>query len=282
MQKYVQLILKPEHLDSGITDIIVALLNSYGFESFLCSRNEVSAYISKDSFDKSLIETIGELPVFQGNKLNITTDIIEKQNWNKVWERDYKPIVIPGICAILAPFHPVISEPYILKIEPKMSFGTGHHETTRLMIRQIFSSDMKNKTVLDMGCGTGVLGIFSVLRKAKYITGIDIDEWAVKNSIENFERNNIQADYYSIIAGDASVIPGKKFDIVLANINKNIILTNLQEYIYHLSESGLLIISGVLSKDRDEIMEKASSLGITFISELYENSWISLKFRKYF
>ncbi len=276
---YIRLRLKIDPYDAGINDILIAGLDTMGYEGFQEEEPFLLAYIPSDAFNRNeLVQYIGERGI-PGISITMEETVIPPRNWNEEWERGYPPVIIEGIVAITAPFHPL--EPGIpnIIIEPKMSFGTGHHETTRLMIRQMAHTAMVGNYVLDIGCGTGILGIFALLKGAASVTGIDTDEWAISNSRENFRRNAGDEENYDLLLGDAGSIPGRKYDIILANINRNIILRDIPVYRRHLSPGGILLLSGILLSDRAGITEAAETLGLRFVEELYDNNWISIKFK---
>ena len=278
--EYKQVKISAEPFESELVELMIALLSEIGFEAFYEEENFFTAYIPKNLYDAGLLSEVLKNPAFLSLKINTGISDSPDINWNAKWEQEYEPIVIDDICAILAPHHKPEAVKHIIRIEPKMSFGTGHHETTRLMIRQIYQSDLQNKTVLDLGSGTGVLGIFALKRGASFVTSIDIDEWAFSNCKENFRVNQCHPDSYEIIRGDRNSIPEKSYDIILANINRNILLEDINRYLLKLKINGMLIISGILKKDREVLISKAGSEGVSFMSELCENKWISLIFRK--
>jgi ribosomal protein L11 methyltransferase len=277
---YTQIRFLIQNPDDNIFDILSAELFNIGYEGFNQSDIELSAFIPESYFDAWQLKNILSKSVFQKFEIQTEKFLLPQKNWNEEWEKDYAPVLIDNICAIIAPFHHRQETKYSILIEPKMSFGTGHHETTRLMIRQIYHSDILDHMVLDMGCGTGVLGIFSLQRGAKHVTAIDIDEWACENSRENFQRNNFSFSQHKVIKGDAFSIPDLKYKTILANINRNILLNDTKYYFDHLSDQGELIISGILKSDKEIIFKELDKFNLIFVSELYENNWISLKFRK--
>lgn len=273
-----KLILNP--FNTGVSELLSAGLDYLGYEGIQEEKDHLLAYIPGDRFDlDSLNRYIASLDL-DDTRIQIEYDNLPDRNWNAEWEKDYQPVLVEGICVVRAPFHPAVPGLVNIVIEPKMSFGTGHHETTRLMIKQVSMEKMTDAKILDMGCGTGVLGIFALTRGARHVTAIDIDEWAYTNSLENFERNIKDGARYDLIHGDASGIPDVNFDIILANINRNIILEDMPVYANHLTSEGILIISGILSTDKSIVTERASLLGLNFVGELYDNNWISLKFRR--
>jgi ribosomal protein L11 methyltransferase len=197
-------------------------------------------------------------------------------NWNAEWEKNFNPIVVGDQCAIRAPFHDPFDVKYDIIIEPKMSFGTGHHETTHMMIEHILASDFTNKSVLDMGCGTGVLAILSKKNGAEVVEAIDIDNWCYLNSLENISRNDCAE--ISVLQGDASLLKGKRFDVIIANINRNILLKDLSTYAACLNENGSLFLSGFYDSDCELIESSCLKLGLKFETKRIRNSWVALKF----
>ena len=211
--------------------------------------------------------------------IRYTKKEIIQQNWNEEWESNFHPILVADQCYIRAEFHESKPEiPYEVIIQPKMSFGTGHHETTHLMVEYILETEFEGKDVLDMGCGTSILGILAKMKGANYVEAIDFDQWAVDNSIENAERNKVELN---IKLGDSSSLGGKEFDIILANINKNVLMRDIPNYVKNLNfAEGELILSGLMTQDFDDIKSLCESLGLKFINKKQRNEWIALKFIK--
>ncbi len=262
-----------------LIDILTAYLSEAGFNGFHTEENKLNAFVSEENLKTGEPDNLLSDPVFSTLSIRYDLCSVPEKNWNAEWEKSYDPVQVGEICAIIAPFHSRPRAEHVILIEPKMSFGTGHHETTRQMIRQINNTDLKDKQVLDMGCGTGVLGIFSLLKGAAFITAIDIDKWACENSRENFYRNGFEETHFEVLQGDADHIPERKFNLILANINKNVLLRDLQVYSNFLEESGVLIVSGILVSDRSEIIKAGGAAGLIFVNDSFENKWISLKFR---
>ena len=255
-------------------DIVIAKLNEIEFESYVETENGVDAYIQEGLFNQDkLMEVIEDLKsLFQ---FKYTIKGIKQENWNQQWEDNFNPVEINKNCFIRAHFHDKIDCNYEIIITPKMSFGTGHHETTFLMMNEMFQIDFKNKKVLDMGCGTGVLAILSKKLGASDIQAIDIDEWCYENSVENAILNNTEE--IDFMLGDVADI-NRKFDVVLANINRNIILEDINKYIDSMNRNSDLLLSGFLSEDVVIIRDKVESLGLSFVSHKNKNKWNLLHF----
>ncbi len=257
-------------------EILIAELGYAGFESFVESETGATAYIQKDEWHE---EILNDIHILKSDEFEITYTFseIEQTNWNAEWEKNFNPIVVDDICAVRAPFHEKFDTEYDIVIEPKMSFGTGHHETTHMMIQHILKSDMANKSVLDMGCGTGVLAILTEMKGAKPIDAIDIDNWCYLNSLENVERNN--CSNISVYEGDASLLNGKSYDVIIANINRNILLQDIQTYTACLNEGGTLFLSGFYNHDISTIDAEVSKYGLTLQEALERNNWVALKYQ---
>ncbi|NCP91174.1 MAG: 50S ribosomal protein L11 methyltransferase, partial [Flavobacteriales bacterium] len=196
--------------------------------------------------------------------------------WNEAWEKNFNPIVVDNLCSVRAPFHEKPNTAYDIIIEPKMSFGTGHHETTHMMIQHILKNDFANKSVLDMGCGTAVLAILAEKKGAKPIDAIDYDNWCYLNSLENVERNHCK--HITVIEGDARVLKSKKYDVIIANINRNILLQDMQTYVSCLNAHGMLFLSGFYNDDIPLIQEACEKQMLKLAEILERNHWVSLKF----
>jgi ribosomal protein L11 methyltransferase len=261
-----------------VSELLMQELADKGFESFEENAEGFLAYIPSKDFT-SLVEESLPANVLGMGPIGYSTTVIKGQNWNEEWERNFQPVVIAEKCYIRAPFHEKKPEvPYEIVIEPKMAFGTGHHETTSLMIEQMFSIDLANKQVLDMGCGTGVLAIMASMLKAKHILAIDIDEWAYQNTMDNCSVNNI--NNVTIFQGDIDLISGKRFDVILANINRNILLHQIPSYSQALSEGGILLMSGIYKTDFEVILKATQLHSLEHISLIEKNNWIAVKFVK--
>ena len=265
----------PLHSRSVGVEILIAELGYAGFESFVETEDGVTAYIQKEEWHDSILN---DVDILNSEEFKITFEFneIEQTNWNEEWEKNFSPIVVDNLCTVRAPFHEKPNTKYDIIIEPKMSFGTGHHETTHMMIQYILKNDFTNKSVLDMGCGTGVLAILAEKKGAKILDAVDYDNWCYLNSIENVERNNCKN--ITVIEGDASVLKGKKYDIIIANINRNILLNDLGTYVSCLNKGGLLFLSGFYNDDIPVIQEECEKNMLKFDQKLERNHWVALKF----
>jgi len=258
-------------------EILVAELGNIGYESFTESDELVEAYIPTSDFSDSALQDLFPI-VFSGFQFTWTVENIPDQNWNEVWEKNYfQPIIIAERCLIRAPFHTDYPKAeYEIVIKPGMAFGTGNHETTSLMISEILKQDLNGKTVLDMGCGTGILSILASMRGAGKITGIDIDSWATNSTIENATYNKISN--LNVIQGGADTIPDAKFDFIYANIQRNILLNDMPLYFNALKRGGELIVSGFYSDDLEPIKVRAAELGLQFRRSTENENWIAAVF----
>lgn len=257
------------------SEILIAELGLVGFESFVENNEGVTAYIQKEHWDSFILE---DIQILKSDEFSISYSFneIKQTNWNAEWEKNFNPIVVDNLVTVRAPFHDTPDTKYDIIIEPKMSFGTGHHETTHMMIQHILKNDFKNKSVLDMGCGTGVLAILAEKVGATRLDAIDIDNWCYINSLENVDRNNCKN--ISVFEGDASLLNGQSYDVIIANINRNILLADIPTYVAHLSENGILLLSGFYEVDIP-LIEKACNTHMLKLKEtIKRGGWVSLKF----
>ena len=267
--------IEPTELGS---QILIAQLEETAFESFEETEEGVSAYVQKDVWSENILNDI-EILTNENFKISYTTNEIEPVNWNEEWEKNFSPIDVDGICHVRAPFHPATNAKYEIVIEPKMSFGTGHHETTHMMIQHLLDLDVANKKTIDMGCGTAILAILAEMKGAHPIDAVDIDNWCYLNSIENAERNNCK--HISVCEGDASWLNnGQKYDVFIANINRNILLNDMTTYVNCMNDNAVLLLSGFYTEDFEAINESCENLGLTFESKKERNNWLSLKYSK--
>jgi ribosomal protein L11 methyltransferase len=261
-----------------IQEILMAFLSDLGYESFREEENRLWAYCPEDIFDAEKLKLM-LLRLPQEKKLEYSVLNIPYKNWNEEWEKGFQPVVIKNECVIKARHHH-IQEPfrYEILIEPKMAFGTGHHETTALMIEQMLETDFKGKSVLDMGCGTAVLAILASKMGAEGIIGVDNDQLAIDNAFENISING--ADEIQIMLGDSGTLAGATFDVILANINRNIILEDLHQYASLSRQHSILILSGFFMEDLVVVGKEAAACGFVQQSLKECNGWVSVKFEK--
>lgn len=257
------------------TEILIAELGYAGFESFVENEEGVTAYIKKDEWDAFILE---DIQILKSTEFKITYNFneIEQTNWNEEWEKNFNPIEVDGLVTVRAPFHEKPSTKFDLVIEPKMSFGTGHHETTHMMIQHILKNDFEDKSVLDMGCGTGVLAILAEKVGATKIDAIDIDNWCYLNSLENVERNDCKN--ISVYEGDATLLEGRHYDTIIANINRNILLADMASYAKCLSANGMLFLSGFYKEDIPMIEAECEKHMLKLNEIIERGQWVSLKF----
>jgi ribosomal protein L11 methyltransferase len=263
---------EPKELGS---EILVAELGELPFESFIDSDSGIVAYIQKQFWTENILDDLHILSSAEF-QVSYTIEEIDQVNWNEEWEKNFEAIEVDGICHVRAPFHPKTDAKFDIVIEPKMSFGTGHHETTHMMIQHLLETDVTGKKTLDMGCGTAILAILAEMKGAQPIDAIDIDNWCYLNSIENAERNN--CTQISVYEGDADLLKGKKYDLIIANINRNILLNDMQTYIDCLNKDGILLLSGFYTEDIPFIDASCTEKGLTYVKKFERNNWVSLKY----
>jgi len=257
-------------------EILTAMLADIGFESFRETETDLLAYIPSNKFS---LKDIENMDILKNNDFSIgyKYKTMKDKNWNEEWEKNYNPVFIAGKCCVRSPFHPKNENyKYDIIIEPKMSFGTAHHETTSLMLEQIMALDLKGKNVIDMGCGTSVLAILAAKMGASKVTAIDNDEWAYNNSVENIERNKV--DCINVLLGDAKLI-NESVDVIFANINRNTLLRDIPVYAKHLNRYGLLLLSGFYEADIPVITDMAESCNMKLSGTASNNNWAFLKFQ---
>jgi len=259
-----------------ISDVLISELGEIGFDSFVSTETGLDAYALETAFDEAKLKNLlSDFPFEASIDYKVTQ--IESKNWNEEWEKHYfEPIVIGNECVIHSSFHKNVPKAkYDIVIDPKMAFGTGHHETTSLVIGRLLQMDLQDKTLLDMGCGTAVLAILAAMRGAKDIVAIDIDTWCTENSIENIAMNNIRD--IDVQLGGAELLAGLHFDIVVANINRNILLADMEQYAACLSTGGELYMSGFYVQDIPLIEAEANRNGLTLIDYHEKNNWVAVK-----
>lgn len=258
-------------------ELLIAELGNSGFESFVETEEAIEAFIPSGDYSQELLENEN----FTSNEFfsfHFTAETIPDQNWNEVWEQNYfEPLMIEEQCVIRAPFHDTYpTAPFEIIINPRMAFGTGNHETTQLMIRAMLGIGMKDENVLDMGCGSGILSILASMKGAAEITAIDIDEWSTGNTSENAALNH--AGNILVRLGDASLLTNQQFDLILANIQRNILLQDMPSYFRVLKPGGRLILSGFYKSDLGAIQRKAVELGLQTADILERSEWCAVVF----
>ena len=261
-------------ITQDVSDMLIAMLSDAGYNGFEETEGELLAYTSEEAFNN------GELADIAATfGADFETEALVHQNWNALWESNFQPVIVNGICTIRAHFHDIeVATPYEIVITPKMSFGTGHHATTQQMMMVMNDMDIKGRSVLDFGTGTGVLAIFAEMLGASTVFAIDNDEWSVENTVENIERNN--CSHISVKQGSLEDVPPGKYDIILANINRHILLQYMAELQDRLDTSGRVLMSGLLAADKDIIVRAANDAGLHLIKDGELNNWIVLLFAK--
>ncbi len=257
-------------------EILMATLIELNFDSFTENDQGILAYIPKGLFEQSALDA-HFLMAHSEVKISYTYSEMPNINWNEEWEKNFDPIEVADKVLIRAEFHESKPGMHEIVIQPKMSFGTGHHPTTHLMIQQMLSMDFEGKSVLDMGCGTSVLAIFAKQKGAKHVAAIDIDEWSVENSIENAQRNSVELE---ISQGTAENLGKETFDIILANINRNILISDIPTYSSVLNPKGLLLLSGLCFFDVSDILEVCEVSGLTLLEKEQREEWMTLRLEK--
>lgn len=257
------------------TEILIAELGYAGFESFVETEEGLTAYIQKEDWYDAILEDI-QILNSEEFEINYSFEEIEQVNWNQEWEKNFSPIVVENECSVRAPFHEKPDTKFDIVIEPKMSFGTGHHETTHMMIQHILKNDFDGKSVLDMGCGTGVLAILAEMKGAKPIDAIDYDNWCYLNSLENVDRNNCK--HITVLEGDANLLEGRSYDVIIANINRNILLNDMEAYVKSLNANGTLFLSGFYVDDIPVIEQACNKHHLKLVETIEKNQWVALKF----
>lgn len=275
MQNYLEFNFKIQPLQPW-NEILMAELIEIGFDSFTEELEGILGYIQKELFKE---EELMQLPIFSNPEVKIEYSYEEMPNinWNEEWEKNFSPINIDDKVLIRAEFHEPKPEMHEIIIQPKMSFGTGHHPTTHLMVQQMMDMDLQDKTVLDMGCGTSVLAIYAKQRGAGKTVAIDIDEWSVENSKENAERNGVEL---AISQGTADNLGTEKFDVILANINRNILISDIPTYVSVLNDGGKLLLSGLCFFDVDDILQVCTEENLKMEKQMQREEWVSILLSK--
>lgn len=277
--KYLEIKLKIEPAEPW-KEIYTSLMAEAGCDSFMDGEgeNELLCYIPEKDYQEEVFKDLLNTPQFPEVKLSYTVAPMEDKDWNAAWEANYEPVMIEG-CYIRAPFHP--SRPdadYEIVIEPKMSFGTAHHATTAQMVSYLLETDVHDKAVLDMGAGTGVLAILATMKGANPVTAIDNDEWAYRNGVENAQHNH--CEHLKVLLGDASLLGDEHYDIILANINRNILLQDIPQYVKCMNDKALLFLSGFYEEDLPALRLCCSQNGMKYLDHKSKDKWVAARFEK--
>ncbi|MEG0949625.1 MAG: 50S ribosomal protein L11 methyltransferase [Bacteroidales bacterium] len=277
---YKEVLFKVTPFSETNTDVLSAMLGEIGYESFVVENEQLKAYVTEKDYDEALLkQIIGAFPLEAAIEYEVS--LIEQKNWNEEWEKNYfKPIIIGNDCVIHSTFHTDIPEArFDILIDPKMAFGTGHHETTSQMLTEILDYDFTGKSVLDMGCGTAVLAILAAKKGANPVRAIDIDDWVCDNANENIRLN--EAAFIEVQCGDASLLEdGRTYDVIFANINRNILLNDLNVYAKCMHPGSVIFMSGFYVEDVPAIREEAEKQGLTFDHFRDKNNWVAIRFNK--
>lgn len=277
--KYITFNFRTNPCTETVNDVLAAVLGDIGFDSFVASESGITAYIQAALMDEQQLKQAIEYFPIPETTIEYTWQEAEDKDWNEEWEKNYfRPIVIDDRCVIHSTFHnDVPPMEYDILINPQMAFGTGHHETTSLIVGMLLNADLTDKAVLDMGCGTSILAILARMRGAKPITAIDIDTWCVDNSLQNIALNNLND--IDVLLGDAGILGQHgPFDVVIANINRNILLADMKHYVARMNPGAELYMSGFYVEDIPYIKEEAERLGLTIDHYKEKNNWAAVKF----
>ena len=280
MNDYTEVRIDMSPCNETMTDVMAALLCEHGYESFVPDECGMTAYIKLEDFDRNVLDEVtAELPF--DTSVTVKCETVEGRDWNQEWEKNYfKPITVDGKCVIHSSFHTDIpSMPYDIVIDPKMAFGTGHHQTTTLIIRRLLELPLEGRSVIDMGTGTGILAILAAMRGAGPVTAIEIDEFAHVNAVENVSLNHHPE--INVVLGDASALAGvEPVDLFLANINRNIIVGDLQVYASRLKEGGTMLLSGFYEDDIAIVLDEARKHGLEYVGHTVLERWSCLELKK--
>lgn len=279
MQDYIALRIDANPCNETITDLLAAFLCDVGYESFSPDEKGLIAYIKDELFNESDVnDIINDFPI--ETQFNFSSELVKGEDWNEEWEKNYfQPIIVDDRCVVHSSFHKdVPNAEYDIVIDPKMAFGTGHHSTTSNMMRHILSEDMNGKSVIDMGTGTGILAILCKMRGASKVTGIEIDPFAWENAVENVRLNNVDAE---MLCGDASKLSElDQADFFLANINRNVITSDIDKYSSKVKPGGIMLLSGFYTSDIPIVADAASKYGFNVVKTLEDKDWVAIKLVK--
>lgn len=278
--KYIEIKLNIEPAEPW-KEVYTSLMADAGCDSFMDgdAENELLCYIPEKDYNEDVFKDLLENPEFPEVKISWSVAPMEDKDWNAAWEANYEPVLIDGKCHIRAPFHtPVPEAEYEIVIEPKMSFGTAHHATTAQMVSYLLETDVRGKAALDMGSGTGVLAILATMKGAEPVTAIDNDEWAYRNGIENAQHNH--CEQLKVLLGDASLLGDEHYDIILANINRNILLQDIPHYVECMNDGALLFLSGFYEEDLPALRYCCAQNGMKYLDHKTRDKWVAARFEK--
>lgn len=271
---YIEIVIDIPEEKSALSEVLVAFLAEQGYESFCEEKFKLLAYISEDAYSEEMTKML-----MSAYDFSFCTNVIMQKNWNEEWEKNFEPIKIDNILSIKAPFHKhQFNTLHTIIIEPKMSFGTGHHATTYMMCQLMSGYDMSESQVLDFGSGTGVLSIYAALLGASNIVAVDVDEWAYENSIENAKKNKISN--INVVRGDIKNIPEIKYDFVFANINLNVLLRDIPVLVRFMYKGSVLFLSGFLINEMQLIEKCCNEHGLILVNSLEKENWAACIFNK--
>lgn len=277
--QYIKAIFKFEGIEDYQQDLLISDLADSGFDTFEDSENGFTAFVIKDNFsEEDLKKLLGNYA--EDFQTSYILEDVADENWNAEWEKNFSPLIIDDVCYVRATFHePKPSYPYEIVIDPKMAFGTGHHQTTTMVMQYILAADIKDKEILDMGCGTGILAILAAKLGAKSLVAIDYDDICYESTIENAALNNVSN--LSALCGGKEVIPNEQYDIILANINRNILLDQISRYAEALKPDGKIFFSGFyLDPDLGMIAAECAKYGIKYVDHKQNGDWVAAQFEK--
>lgn len=279
--KYLEVTFRTQPCNETVTDVLSALCGDIGFESFMEAENGIKGYIQEALYNEDALRDILENFPMENTEISFEAVPQEDKNWNEEWEKNFfQPIILDNRCVIHSTFHKNVPQAeYDILINPQMAFGTGHHETTSLILGELLDADLQGKSLLDMGCGTSILAILAAMRGAGPITAIDIDDWCVSNSKDNIQLNHITN--ITVELGDASSLKGRSpFDIIIANINRNILLNDMAQYVSCMHPGSEIYMSGFYVEDIPFIRAKGEELGLRFLHYKEKNNWAAVKLIK--
>ena len=280
MNDYMQVRLDVKPCSEVATDVLAAMLGEIGYESFVPDGEGVTAFVPQGKYDEEQLKSILNRFPLEGVSVEWQVSFVPGQDWNEEWEKNYfKPIVVGDECVIHSTFHHDVPQArYDVLIDPKMAFGTGHHETTTLMLQAILATDFTGRAVLDMGCGTAVLAILACMKGAGPVVAVDIDEFATENAAENIRLNGVPE--IEVRLGGADALRQEQFDYIFANINRNILLADMAAYVEHMKGGAHLFMSGFYVDDIPVIRAEAERLGLHFLGHTEKNRWVAVDFVK--